>query len=847
MSSRTIRWIAVGVAATLVATFAVMTATAYASVVTGVTASPSPLTAGAAAIYTVNFSTSITGGLAAGSGTITLTGPPGTQFPLTDSDYSVNGNLVTATPTITPGAVTITTPILVSSSSPVVVEAGLGTTATNPTAAGTDTISVSTSLDITPVVSSPGYIIGAGAASQVVVTGGGSQTATVGTTFTNPLNATIEDSYGNAVQVQNTTVVFTAPASGASGTFFNGTNTDSTATGSNGVAITTPFTAGTGAGTYSVTASSVGLTSASFTETNMAGAASVDVVTAGGGQSTSVGTVFATSLSITIEDSHGNPVLVPGTSVTFTAPGSGASGTFANGTDTTIVTTGGNGVATATTFTANDTADSAGGTYAVSAQSAGATAATFNETNVAGAAAQDVVLGGNGQSAAAGSAFATPLSVTIEDSHGNPVLVPGTTVTFTAPASGASGTFANGTGTAAVVTNGNGVATTVRFTAGMTVGTYTVTAGSAGSTPAGFSETNVAGVPGAPTGLTAVLGDTTVALAWNGPLSNGGSPITGYNVYEGTTSGGESATPVSGSGLTECSSTSGPSGCTVTGLANGTAYYFTVRAVNAVGPSFASNGASATPAVSPPGGYDLAAADGGVFALGSNGFYGSEGGQRLTKPIVGSATMPDGKGYWEVASDGGVFTFGDAHFYGSEGGKPLTKPIVGMATTADGGGYWLVASDGGIFAFGDAHFYGSEGGKRLNRPIVGMAGDPATGGYWEVASDGGIFSFDAPFAGSMGGTKLTKPIVGMSADTVTGGYWEVASDGGIFSFGGALFHGSEGGKTLNRPIVGMAGDPATGGYWEVASDGGIFSFDAPFAGSMGGTKLSAPIVGMAIG
>ena len=65
-----------------------------------------------------------------------------------------------------------------------------------------------------------------------------------------------------------------------------------------------------------------------------------------------------------------------------------------------------------------------------------------------------------------------------------------------------------------------------------------------------------------------------------------------------------------------------------------------------------------------------------------------------------------------VASDGGIFSFGDAGYYGSEGGKQLTKPIVGMAATPDGKGYWLVASDGGVFSFGDAGYYGSEGGIR---------------------------------------------------------------------------------------------------------------------------------------
>jgi len=82
-------------------------------------------------------------------------------------------------------------------------------------------------------------------------------------------------------------------------------------------------------------------------------------------------------------------------------------------------------------------------------------------------------------------------------------------------------------------------------------------------------------------------------------------------------------------------------------------------------------------------------------------------GPALNRPIVGKAATADGKGYWLVASDGGIFAFGDAGFFGSTGALALNRPIVGMAATADGKGYWLVASDGGIFAFGDAAFYGS--------------------------------------------------------------------------------------------------------------------------------------------
>ena len=75
----------------------VMTPGASASSVSGVTATPSPATAGGHAIYTVGFTTSSTGALTTAS-TITLTGPTGTVFPLVASDYTVNTISVAVNP-----------------------------------------------------------------------------------------------------------------------------------------------------------------------------------------------------------------------------------------------------------------------------------------------------------------------------------------------------------------------------------------------------------------------------------------------------------------------------------------------------------------------------------------------------------------------------------------------------------------------------------------------------------------------------------------------------------------------------------------------------------------------------
>jgi Fibronectin type III domain len=93
-------------------------------------------------------------------------------------------------------------------------------------------------------------------------------------------------------------------------------------------------------------------------------------------------------------------------------------------------------------------------------------------------------------------------------------------------------------------------------------------------------------VPGAPTGLTDTPGRSEMGLTWTAPDSDGGSPVTGYDVYQGTAAGGESKVPV-----VIAASTS----VTVTGLTSGTSYYFVVTAVNAVGESPASGEVSAIP------------------------------------------------------------------------------------------------------------------------------------------------------------------------------------------------------------------------------------------------------------
>jgi PKD repeat protein len=96
--------------------------------------------------------------------------------------------------------------------------------------------------------------------------------------------------------------------------------------------------------------------------------------------------------------------------------------------------------------------------------------------------------------------------------------------------------------------------------------------------------------PGPPTGLTGSPGNGQVSLSWTAPASNGGVVISGYRVYRGTTSGGETLVTTGG-----CGGLGAVTSCTDTGLTNGQKYFYEVSAVNAIGEGNKSTEATATP------------------------------------------------------------------------------------------------------------------------------------------------------------------------------------------------------------------------------------------------------------
>ena len=250
----------------------------------------------------------------------------------------------------------------------------------------------------------------------------------------------------------------------------------------------------------------------------------------------------------------------------------------------------------------------------------------------------------------------------------------------------------------------------------------------------------------------------------------------------------------------------------------------------------------------------------------------------LNAPIVSGAVTPDGRGYWLVGADGGVFAFGDAGFYGSTGALHLISPDRRASTsTTNGRGYWEVAADGGVFAFGDAGFHGSASGRPLAGPIVGhgphgpgrrlLAGrlrrrraspsvTPATTARPSTCRRPAPSSASRrrPTTAGTGRSPPTATSTPSATPGSTATPRSVAPAVGITDASGGLpgrLHATAApspsaapptgarwpGCRLNKPIV--ATSATRGGYLDVAADGGVFNFGSVgYYGSLGAARCT---------
>lgn len=211
-----------------------------------------------------------------------------------------------------------------------------------------------------------------------------------------------------------------------------------------------------------------------------------------------------------------------------------------------------------------------------------------------------------GQGALSGEASATASAVA-PSAPGGVTATPSAgavTVNWTAPTTGDTptsytvnyGTSSSSLTSSVTVPNSASAPMTMQYINGLNDGTTyyfdvtaTNTAGTSTASSTVSATPNTGLVPPPPISVSATGNDGSITVTWS-EQDAGANGVTGYNVYEGTSSGGESSTPVNGSvpitGTT-----------TTVSATNGTTEYFTVKAVNSVGMSAASAEASATAGV----------------------------------------------------------------------------------------------------------------------------------------------------------------------------------------------------------------------------------------------------------
>jgi protocatechuate 3,4-dioxygenase beta subunit len=211
---------------------------------------------------------------------------------------------------------------------------------------------------------------------------------------------------------------------------------------------------------------------------------------AGSPQTAQLDKPFQTNLQVELANSNGCPLTgrLAGIWVDFTAPDSGASGSFASsGTNHVTVGTDASGVATAPTFTANDGA----GSYTVVADSDYGSVNFYLTNTASGVPASITASGTISQEQSVNGQYGQPLQAQVLDADGRPVQ--GATVTFllgTGP-TGAGASFVGGGAQASGTTKANGRATSPPFVANATPGRFTATASTGGvDAVAGYSLVN---------------------------------------------------------------------------------------------------------------------------------------------------------------------------------------------------------------------------------------------------------------------------------------------------------------------------------------------------------------------
>lgn len=371
--------------------------------------------------------------------------------------------------------------------------------------------------------------------------------------------------------------------------------------------------------------------------------------------------------------------------------------------------------------------------------------------------------------------------------------------------------------------------------------------------------------PDEPTAIEGTVGDGQVALTWTAGNANG-QDITGYKIEKND---GSWSTAVANTG-------SATAGHTVTGLTNGTAYTFRVKAINGVGESESPSSASAskTPKGAPaaPGTLSLAEGTNAGTSVALTWSAGAANGAAITGYKIQTST--DGSSWSNLVADtsstattyqnnglsaltqywyrvAGINSEGTGP-YGNEANHTTSNPPFGYTTTGSptvttytvnstdytslqftGTGTMVVTGASGMPTFdimvvagggGGGNNYGGYGGGG-----GGAGGLRTTTGVQSVA---GTYTVTVGAGGNPGGAStITNP----SSATVL-----ACSGGGKGGSGGGATGGAGGGGGSNGPSSGpgaAGGSGNAGGYSPVEGGNGASgynSYPCTFYGGYGG-------------
>ena len=283
------------------------------------------------------------------------------------------------------------------------------------------------------------------------------------------ITAQLADANGQPVRIEGKVVTWSSTEGGSFASPISTTDAQGVASG----LFATSTTAGT---THIVSVTdATGLTGTSGSIVTRAGPAAGLAVVTQPSTAAQSGVEFAEQPVVQLHDANGNAVALGGLAVTVAiVSGGGAIG------GTTTVNTVGNGYAAFTDLSINGTA----GDRRLGFSAPDLTGTNSNTISVsAGAASILQKAGGDGQSAAVGTAVAIPPSVRVADASGNPVA--GVSITFSVASGNGSVTGASATSDA------SGTAVVGTWTLGPAAGENTLTASATGLANVTFTGTGV--------------------------------------------------------------------------------------------------------------------------------------------------------------------------------------------------------------------------------------------------------------------------------------------------------------------------------------------------------------------